>query len=190
MTTMKNVPRRVIHLVAAATLAVLLLWSGPSRADIPAACDALANLITCAATDVGKPCQGGGQCFEMDCGGGANGMTLMKVYRCDACPTIVAAPAGTCTYSNFGTACGDGDGGSGTCAILSPWCVQATGASKVSCQVPAGAHITGPPAGEGGGGSSGCDVVPRPPKPSTIGLGLVAIGIILFAVERIRRRSR
>jgi hypothetical protein len=182
--------RPFFRLPAALALAALALWSPPSRADLLATCDGYASLITCAATDVGKPCQGGGQCFEMSCSSSPTASTPTKVYRCDACPTIVAAPAATCTLSNMGTACGDGDGGTGTCAIISPWCQSSTGASKVSCQVPATAKPTGPPAGSSAGTSSGCDIAPKPPKPTTIGLGLIAVGLVAFLFDRARRRSR
>jgi hypothetical protein len=186
-------------LAAALALTALALWSPPSRADILGTCDAYDSLITCAATDVGKACQGGGRCFEMPCAA-TPGASTTKVYRCLACPTLIAAPSGTCTMSNFGATCGDGDGGTGTCAVIGSSCQGASG--KFACQTPATAQPTGPPAGSidgssdasgtGGtsGASSGCDVVPRPPKPTSIGLGLIALGVVVFAIDRIRRRSR
>jgi hypothetical protein len=174
----------------ASLIAALLLTglSGASRADIPPACDAESSLIACAATDVGKPCQGGGQCFEIPCQSGAS---AMKVYRCAACPTIVEAPADTCTYAKLGMAC-SGDGGPGTCGVVPSYC----NVGKLACQMPAQNVPTGPPTGggstDGGAGGSkssgGCDIAPNPPKPTAIGLGLLAIGAAAFAVDRIRRR--
>jgi hypothetical protein len=173
-----------------ASLIVALLlagWSSASRADIPPSCDAESSLITCAATDVGKPCQGGGQCFEIACQSGAS---AMKVYKCAACPTIVAAPAETCTYAKLGMAC-SGDGGTGTCGVVPSYCNTA----KLACQMPAQSVPTGPPTGGGstdggaaGNSSGGCDIAPNPPKPTAIGLGLLAIGAVVFAVDRVRRR--
>jgi hypothetical protein len=180
----------------ASLIAALLLtaWSAASRADIPPSCDAESSLITCAATDVGKPCQGGGHCFEIPCQSGAS---AMKVYKCAACPTIVEVPADTCTYAKLGMAC-SGDGGTGTCGVVPSYCNTA----KLACQVPAQNDPTGPPtgsAGADGGGSTdggaagskssgGCDIAPNPPRPTAIGLGLLAIGVVAFAVARLRRR--
>jgi hypothetical protein len=198
---------------------LLTFCSSTSRADIPPSCDAESSLITCAATDVGKPCQGGGQCFEIACQNGASGM---KVYKCAACPTIVAAPADTCTFAKLGMTC-SGDGGTGTCGVVPAYC----NAGKLACQMPAQNVPTGPPTGgagtgggvtdggagtgggstDGGGGttgaagtgsggaagnksSGGCDIAPNPPKPTAIGLGLLAIGVVAFGVDRVRRRRR
>ena len=153
-------------------------------------------------------------------------------YKCDTCPTIVTAPAGTCSYTNLGSTCaadGGADAGSGTCGIVSSHCQTDLGTGKLECLIPATEKPTGPPAGEtagsggagatgtaghgaagasGSGGSgtaasgaagsaagkgsssSGCDIAPKPPKPTQIGLGLVAIGIVIFLVDRARRRSR
>jgi hypothetical protein len=185
-TTMTNARLVLPSLTAALAAAALALWSPPVRADILGTCDTLSDLITCAATDVGKPCQGGGTCFGIPCAAGQLGQGATMVYRCDTCPTIVATAAGACTIANMGAACGSGDGGAGTCAIISPQCQVATGAAEVSCQIPSTEKITGPPAGEGS--SSGCDVVPRPPKPTTIGLGLIGIGLAVFFIDRARRR--
>jgi hypothetical protein len=173
----------------ALALAFLAFSSAPARADILGTCDTLSDLITCKATDVGKPCQGGGSCMAVPCAMGQLGQGATMVYKCDTCPTIVAAPSGFCTFTNMGATCGDGDGGSGTCSIISPQCQTATGAAKVSCQIPSTEKPTGPPAGEGGG-SSGCDVAPKPPKPTAIGLGLVVVGLLAFGIDRARRRSR
>src|ERR1035438_6948179 len=92
---------RILVLVAA------MAWAIPSRADIPPTCDTFDALITCAAADVGKACQGGGQCYAISCGTTSD----MTLYKCDACPAVVSAPDAGCAPSNFGTACGDG----GTC---------------------------------------------------------------------------
>jgi hypothetical protein len=228
--------RRIAHLAGAMAMVFVGLSGTSSRADVLGTCDALSDLITCAATDVGKPCQGGGKCLAVPCSQGQLGSSPTMVYKCDACPTIVATPAGTCTYSNMGSACGGGDGGAadagaGTCSIISPQCQTDLGTGKLECQNPAAAQPTGPPAGEGGGGSgglgaagsgaggsstagsgaggssaagsgaggsstagstssSGCDIAPKPPKPTQIGLGLVAAGLVIFVIDRARRRSR
>jgi hypothetical protein len=220
-------------------LAFVGFWSTPSRADVLGSCDALNDLITCAATDVGKPCQGGGRCVAIPCANGQLGAGTTMFYKCDTCPTIVAVPAGTCSYTNLGSTCatdGGTDGGSGTCATISPHCQTDLGTGKLECQIPSTENPTGPPAGETGGSggasatgsagatgtaghsgagtagsgggsgtagsgaagsaagksstSSGCDIAPKPPKPTQIGLGLVAIGIVIFLVDRARRRSR
>jgi hypothetical protein len=184
----------------AATLAitVLSLWNSPSRADLLATCGP-GTAIICAATDVGKPCQGGGECLEVRCEA-STGPT--SVYNCVACPALVHAPSGTCTIANMGTACGDGDGGTGTCGAINPSCN--TTSDKYVCQGPAGAAPTGPPpvssksdgggdaAGNGaaGSGSGGCDVMPRPPKPGTLAIVLIVFGGVFLIVDRLRRRKR
>src|SRR5665213_838211 len=159
-------------------LIVVTAWSLPSRADIPAACDTLDDLITCDAKDVGKPCQGTGQCYAEVCGTLVSGMT---VYKCDVCPTMVSAPDGGCDHTPPGTACGDG----GTCAHLQSFCNPTTpGYGRVS---PTAARPTGPPAGEGGGG---CDVGPRASGPGAIALGLLVLGMSALLYDRRRKRRR
>jgi hypothetical protein len=117
--------------VATLAIALLSLWNSPSRADLLPICGS-GTAVTCAATDVGKSCQGGGKCFEVAC---ENGAYPGKVYNCITCPTIVHAPAGACTISNMGMTCGDGDGGTGTCGAISPSCN--TTSNKYVCQAPA-----------------------------------------------------
>ncbi|HVU51167.1 MAG TPA: hypothetical protein VHL80_10800 [Polyangia bacterium] len=180
--------RWLARFASALALASLALAASPARADILGECSAITDLITCAATDVGKPCQGGGKCLALACSQGGPGSTATMVYRCEACPTIISVPAGTCTLTNMGTACG-GDGGAGTCGIVSSECQTETGADKISCQTPSTEKPTGPPAGEGGS-SSGCDIAPGPPKPAAIGVGLLAAGLLAFLIDRARRRSR
>jgi hypothetical protein len=180
---------RLARAASALALISLAFATSPARADILGECSAITDLITCSATDVGKPCQGGGTCLSVPCSKPTATPPASMVYKCDVCPTIVSVPAGTCTISNMGTACGGGDGGSGTCAIISPQCQTSTGADKFSCQVPSTEKPTGPPAGEGGS-SSGCDISPKPTQPTAIGLGLVAVGLAAFLVDRARRRSR
>ncbi len=120
------------------------LWSLPSRADVAPTCAAFDALITCDARDVGKACQGGGQCYAVSCGTG------MTVYKCDACPAILSAPDAGCEPSKFGTACGDG----GMCSSTQAYCN--TSSTKFVCAGPTPAKPTGPPAGESGGaGGSG-----------------------------------
>jgi hypothetical protein len=179
---------RLSLLASAFALISLAFAASPARADVLGECSAI-DLITCSATDVGKPCQGGGKCLAVPCSQAGATPTATMVYKCDVCPTIVSAPSPTCTISNMGTNCAGGDGGSGTCAIISPQCQTATGAEKFSCQIPSTEKPTGPPAGEGGS-SSGCEVAPRPMTPTAIGLGLVAAGLVAFFVDRARRRSR
>jgi hypothetical protein len=185
-------PFRILVLIAATA------WSLPSRADIAPGCDALDALITCDAKDVGKPCQGAGQCYAETCGNLAAGMT---VYKCDVCATVVSAPDGGCDQTPPGTACGDG----GTCAHLQSFCTSTGG---YACVAPAGAQPTGPPAGEsggtsgstGGGGTgvavcpackgSGCDVAPRATGPGAIALGLMIVGMAALFYDRRRKRRR
>ena len=124
-------------------LMLATLWSLPSRADIAPTCSAFDSLITCDAEDVGKACQGGGQCYAVSCGTG------MTVYKCDACPAILSAPDAGCEPSKFGTACGDG----GTCSSTQAYCN--TSSTKYVCAGPTPAKPTGPPAGESGGAGGG-----------------------------------
>lgn len=187
--------------------ALVMAMSLPTRswADLPPSCDAENALITCAASDVGKACQGSGQCYEISC---ANGASAMKVYRCDACPTILDVPAGTCTFQNMGAACA-GDGGNGTCGVIPYYCNQS--AQKVVCFIPADVKPTGPPsaagtsgsdagagagggsaggaAASGGGGGGGCELWPWPVTSVGVGAGLAVLGMsILFATRRRRDR--
>jgi hypothetical protein len=120
---------------------VATAWSLPSRADIAPTCSAYDALITCDAKDVGKACQGGGQCYAVSCGTG------MTVYKCDACPAILSAPDAGCDPSKFGTACGDG----GICSSTQAYCNPSS--TKFVCTGPTPAKPTGPPAGESGGAS-------------------------------------
>jgi len=183
--TRSSIPRSIRRLSLIA-LTFAGSWAGSARADLAPTCDQLNSLVTCAATDVGKECQGGGKCFEMGCSSGSS--PVMKLYKCVACPTIIDAPAGTCTFTNSGTACSGTDGGSGTCAIVSGVCN--TTAEKAVCQVPPTEKPTGPPAGStAGGGSGGCDVAPSPTQ-GTIGIGLLIAGFVFVVIERVRRRRR
>ncbi len=190
MTTTMPRPRRPpFHRVALAASAFVLIFIGfsigPARADLLSPCSSLEDGIICAATDVGKPCQGGGACLAMTCYNSTQTTSHQgMVYLCIACPQIVSVPTGTCTANNMGTAC-SGDGGAGTCGITPPAC-RTTGVDGYSCQTATTARPTGPPAGEGS--SSGCDVVPKPTKPTTIGLGLIGIGLAVFFIDRARRR--
>ena len=132
----------------------LLAWSPIGRADIPPTCDGEASLITCAAADVGKPCQGAGQCYTVPCLVTGASPTTTTVYKCDACPTVMPSSGAACSTTNLGTACVNG----GTCMVLSSWCAGA--GSKYVCATAAAAQPTGPPAGEtgaagAGGGASG-----------------------------------
>jgi MYXO-CTERM domain-containing protein len=201
-------------LAAGSSMAFVLAWSPAARADVPPSCDLEASLITCAAADVGKPCQGGGFCYAVPCATGVGG-TLSTMYKCDACPTVLPPPDGGCAPGNLGTACGDG----GTCSGINSWC---TTSAKFVCSIPAAAQPTGPPAGEtggagGGGGSAGaggggpggasatggttqidnvgsssgcgCAIGDGAPTAAVIAFGLIAIGIGLLAASR-RRRAR
>jgi hypothetical protein len=132
--------------LAVLSLAVLALTAGAARGDVPPQCAAQDALITCAAADVGKPCQGGGQCYEISC---ANGyMTGSKVYKCDACPTVVPS-SNECAPSKFGQPCG-ADGGTATCGYIPFHCQN----GKYECQTPATAKPTGPPS-SGAAGTDG-----------------------------------
>ena len=177
--------RRPLLLAGALTLAFLALRSAPSRADVFVGCGQLDALITCGATDVGKKCQGGGTCFQMFCSD-SPGSTQMTIYRCMACPTIV--DAGACGTSNLGSACGAADGGA-TCGAVNTTCLSPTATNKYLCQIPPTSQPTGAPPGDNKTSSGGgCDIAPKPPKPGTIGLGLLGLGVVLFAVDKVRRR--
>ena len=121
-------------------------WATPSRADVLPGCTAFDALITCAEADVGKPCQGGGQCYAVSCGTGM--APTMTIYKCDACPAIVSAPDAGCEPSKFGTACGDG----GMCSSSQAYCNTS---SKYFCAGPVPPKPTGPPIGESGGANGG-----------------------------------
>jgi hypothetical protein len=179
--------RSALSFISLVALTCAGLWAGAARADLAPTCDQIDSLVTCAATDVGKECQGGGHCFEMGCSSGSS--PVMKVYKCVACPTIIDTPAGTCTFNNSGASCSGADGGSGTCAVVSGVCNST--ADKAVCQVPSTETPTGPPAGStaGGGDSGGCDVAPRPTEGS-IGIGLLIAGFVFVVIERVRRRRR
>ena len=135
-TSRSNWPGVLVLMVATA-------WALPSRADVAPTCGAFDALITCDAKDVGKACQGGGQCYAVSCGTG------MTVYKCDACPAILPAPDAGCEPSKFGTACGDG----GMCSSTQAYCN--TSSTKYVCAGPTPAKPTGPPAGETGGAGGG-----------------------------------
>jgi hypothetical protein len=189
-------------------VAAAVAWASPSRADLPPTCDYFDSLITCNAADVGKPCQGGGQCYAAVCGNVGGGMTI---YKCDVCPPISASADAGCAPGTSGTACGDG----GTCAHIEPYCNPP---SSYGCVGPAPAKPTGPPAGEsagasgarggGGGGAGGgagvggagvcpscgkgggCDVAPRASGPGVIALGLLIVGALALVYDRRRKRRR
>lgn len=198
-------------------LAALLTWSPLARADIPPSCDGESSLITCAAADVGKDCQGGGKCYQVRCSGSGT-TTLEVVYKCDACPTVLADQSAGCAPSKFGMDCGGG----GTCIYAPSYCGNAT---QYICGIPATATPAGPPTttGEGGasptggaGGSStttgvggvggtgvggassvpttigssggGCDVNNGAPAAGVVAIALIAGGLLLLALGR-RRRS-
>jgi hypothetical protein len=207
---MKTIPNLALFRILVPIVATA--WSLPSRADIPPACDVFDTLITCDAKDVGKACQGGGQCYTVVCGTS----TSMTLYKCDTCPAILSAPDAGCAPTNFGTACGDG----GVCRSIQAYC---TSSSKYVCAGPATGTPTGPLAGEsgdaggsggaggsgaagsvgaGGGGGTGvavcpscksnggCDVAPRATGPGAIALGLLAAGMIALLYDRRRKRRR
>jgi hypothetical protein len=140
MTTYLSSLFRLLVLVA------VTAWATPSRADVLPGCTAFDALITCAEADVGKPCQGGGQCYAVSCGTGT--APTMTIYKCDACPAILSAPDAGCEPSKFGTACGDG----GMCSSSQAYCNTS---SKYFCAGPVPPKPTGPPVGESGGGNGG-----------------------------------
>jgi hypothetical protein len=203
--TLKCAMRVNARLAAVLSLLAVASVAGRARADVLANCDSIDALITCAAADVGKPCRGGGSCYAIGCASGAM-MTFTTVYRCDTCPPVIDTDGGAaCSIPTLGMACGDG----GTCGVRPSYCPQTSG--KYVCQGPAGPAPSGPPAddagasdakgGAGGAGtsggagapatSSGCDVAPKPsPGPGLIGLGLVAVGLVFFFIDRLRRRPR
>jgi len=133
------------------TMAVAVLgWAVPCRADVAPLCSSLDSLITCAKDDVGKPCQGSGQCYAMYCGNEA--MQSTAVYKCAACPPVVATTDGSCSsYNQLQMPCGAG----GTCSVLPSYCLTATVTSKLACTGPTPPQPTGPPLGEGEGGAGG-----------------------------------
>jgi|GEM_PF-4789809 len=136
--------------VVGVVLVALLGWTEPCRADVAPMCSSLDSLITCAKADVGKPCQGAGQCYAMYC---ANDMLQSTaVYKCAACPPVVPTTDGSCSsYNQVGMSCGTG----GTCSVLPSYCLTATVISKLACTGPTPAQPTGPPLGDGQGGAGG-----------------------------------
>jgi hypothetical protein len=190
-------------------------WAIPSRADVLPGCGSFDTLITCAEADVGKPCQGGGQCYAVSCGTGT--APTMTIYKCDACPAILSAPDAGCEPSKFGTACGDG----GMCSSSQAYCSTS---SKYFCAGPVPPKPTGPPVGESGGtggsgsggasanggaggnvggaggsgvavcpsckSNGGCDVAPRATGPGAIALGLLIVGMAALFYDRRRKRRR
>lgn len=174
-------------MLKAAVLGVVLLLAGGTARDdaLPPCAGQFDALITCAAADVGKACQGGGQCYEIGCFNGS-GSSSGKIYKCDACPTVVPS-SDECAPPNLGRPCG-ADGSAAICGGLWPHC--ATAGKKFACQTPATDKPTGPPSGSATAKSGGCDVVPSPSDPTVIGLGLVVFGVVLFLIDRLRRRSR
>ncbi len=148
MRRVRSAGRVLGALAAVLAPGLVLAWSPPARADIPPTCDFEDSLITCAAADVGKPCQGGGRCYAIPCLAAGATTSTTTLYKCYACATVMAAPDAGCSTTNMGTACGDG----GTCTVNSSWCIG-TGAKYV-CASPAADQPTGPPAGEGGNGGA------------------------------------
>jgi hypothetical protein len=179
-----TLPRALSFGAAAATLSIIALSSPLARADLLPSCDDVEGSIQCAATDVGKPCQGGGQCHEVLCATVGLGMGARSLYRCRSCPTVLTSST-ACSLSNLDAACGDGDGGQGRCGVIPADCEPG---AKVACVIQ-GAVPTGPPAGSGSSGG-GCDIAPKPPKPTMIGLGLLAFGAVAFLFDCARRRPR
>jgi MYXO-CTERM domain-containing protein len=171
----------VASLVGIVGAVFVMAWPQTVRADSPPSCDSEDSLITCAAADVGKPCQGGGFCYAMNCVGDTTSSTEMTLYKCYTCPTIVAYDGGCYPPGN---ACGDG----GTCFDVPPWCVQS---SKFACEVPAAAQPTGPPAGEAGSSSGGCGCALARGAPTSVEIsgGLLGIGLVFLTISR-RRHPR
>lgn len=128
---------------------VLLAAAPAAHADIPPTCAEQVSLITCAAADVGKPCQGAGSCYAVPCLATGATTASSTLYKCDACPTVLTTSTVACSTTNIGTACGDG----GACMVLSSWCAGAS--SKYVCGMAAAAQPTGPPTGETGAAGAG-----------------------------------
>jgi hypothetical protein len=164
-------------------VAALAWLAAPARAhaDLASTCDQFASLITCAAADVGKPCQGGGSCYAVSCTTGTP-IATNSLYKCGACPTVVPGADGGCTPSNVGSACGDG----GACTDLPDFCITGS-TGRFACATPPAAEPTGPPAGEGGGG--GCDVSSPAPGAGLAAVALLGTGLAFLVMAR-RRRQR
>ena len=82
---MKRLRSPILASVLVLTPIVLFAAAPAARADIPPTCDEtpVASLITCAAADVGKPCQGAGQCYAVSCSVTTPGAatTILQVRR-------------------------------------------------------------------------------------------------------------
>ena len=167
----------------ASTLAIVVsLASAPAaRADSRPACYGATSLITCAAADVGKPCQGAGQCYEIPCSATAPNTVF---YKCDVCPTVLATSSVTCSTTNVGSPCGGG----GYCMVLAPWCASPD--LGYVCARPGLLGPTGPPAGETlDGGDGACAVGAAAGSTPGIAGGLAVIGLVFLSLCR-RGRSR
>jgi len=91
----------------------------PSLASADAAsCATVANDVTCTAAEVGTPCPSGGKCVEFSCPDAA-GSSSTVVYKCKACPTVVADANQTCNMAqDIGKSCGT----QATCRLSPPDC--------------------------------------------------------------------
>lgn len=134
-------------------------------ADLAPMCSMYDTLAPCAESDQGKPCPSGGSCYKISCV--ANAMLGQPIYKCAACPSLVAeaadagdggndAGAACGSFSDMGKACGEGDKGH---------CVY--GPSYCNADQPKALRCYGPvpelPAWDGGTpGEAGADANPDP----------------------------
>ena len=145
-------------LFIAPLLAASLGASSLAFADVPPTCSEFDNDVTCSASDVNKPCSGGGTCYEVYCSSQSGGMgTSQNLYKCETCPTVLDVDAGgaDCTGLGgspaFGSPCA---GDAGTCEKLPGYCPAPNTTTYLWC-VENGTGTMHVPNTDAGGGSSG-----------------------------------
>lgn len=153
----------VRSLFVASLLTASVGASSLAFADVPPTCSEFDDDVTCSSSDVGKPCSGGGTCYEVYCssqpGGGG---TSQNLYKCETCPTVLDGDAGTaeCNATGggpaFGASCAND---AGTCEKLPEYCPVPSGTTYLNC-LENGTGTMHSPTGDSGsasssGGSSG-----------------------------------
>lgn len=114
-------------------LAASLGASSLAFADVPPTCSQFDNDVTCAASNVGQPCTGGGTCYQVSCTSQVAGQgTSQNLYKCETCPTLLDAGATGCNTIGGGAAFGK------SCANDAGTC----GKAPAYCPVPSGTYIS------------------------------------------------
>ncbi len=179
-------------------LAASLGTSSLAFADVPPTCAEFDNDVTCSASDVGKPCSGGGTCYQVYCSSqSAGGGTSQNLYKCETCPTLLDADAASaCSGPGGGTSYGSPcAGGAGTCEKLPEYCPAPNTTTYLWCVENGTGTMHGVPTGDGGGGSKGgsssgggCTMTPDASRGwFTAALGLVGVAALGLGRQRRRR---